>query len=106
MTPLYCFLLFYVLPTIICIIIGKIVNEDDAEKDLPLGMCFIPILNVMLPVGAATEPLFLKFIAWYYNRKPESAKQWECNRCKSDVVEGKCKCETSPSPWKEKGSVA
>jgi hypothetical protein len=27
---------------------------------------------------------------------------WCCRRCQSDVIDEKCKCTTSPSPWEPK----
>lgn len=34
--------------------------------------------------------------------KNKSQVQYECIRCKSDVINGRCNCLTSPSPWKVK----
>lgn len=29
----------------------------------------------------------------------KKARKYRCLRCKSDVINGRCKCTTSPSPW-------
>jgi hypothetical protein len=37
---------------------------------------------------------------WELERNVQAlSKKWRCRRCSADVVDGRCKCNFSPSPW-------
>lgn len=41
----------------------------------------------------------IAFLRGYGWRVSDACDLWTCNRCGADVEDGRCSCETSPSPW-------
>jgi hypothetical protein len=65
---------YYILPTVLCIFLGAKHNRAVECEEIPLGACFIPIINIIiiliLYIMVFFEgELFQKFKKWFQEFK-------------------------------------
>jgi hypothetical protein len=78
----------------------KITTLDELKNAVESG---VPLDVVIRPSKVSRKPTH-KISVTELETKP--VQKWICKRCGANVVNGRCKCETSPSPWVPAPTVA
>jgi hypothetical protein len=77
----------------------KITTLDELKNAVESG---VPLDVVIKPSKVSHKPTHKISVS----ELETNPKKWICKRCGANVVNGRCKCETSPSPWVPAPTVA